>query len=312
MKIIAELCQNHNGDFEILKDMVCAAYESGADYVKIQTIFADMLAYRERFETGLEVKGVVKVIKRPFQDEYNRLTKLELSYEQQADFVEYCTKIGIKPLTTVFNRLSIQKIIEVGFKNIKIPSYDCGSIPLLEDVRPNFNNIFISTGATYDNEIEMAVNVLNRNNFSFLHCVTIYPTPLNQFHLSRMEYLRHFTNKVGWSDHSLVSRDGINGTLAAIYYGADIIERHFTILDADKTKDGPVSILPKHLKKLKYFSNLKKYEQKKYLKQKYPNFEQTLGQQSRKLSDAELLNRDYFRGRFANIYSNNKIIYNWE
>ena len=49
MEIIAELCQNHNGDFEILKDMVNAAHESGADYVKIQTIFPDMLAYREKF-----------------------------------------------------------------------------------------------------------------------------------------------------------------------------------------------------------------------------------------------------------------------
>jgi len=312
MEIIAELCQNHNGDFEILKDMVNAAHESGADYVKIQTIFPDMLAYREKFENGLEVDGIVKIIKRPYKDEYDRLKKLELSYKQHADFVDYCKKIGIKPLTTAFNRLSINKIIEAGFENIKIASYDCGSIPLLLDVKANFNNIIISTGATYDNEIENASIALNNSDFSLLHCVTIYPTPLNQFHLSRMQFLRQFSNKVGWSDHSLVSKDGIDGTMAAIYYGADIIERHFTILDADQTKDGPVSILPKHIKELKFFSNLKKDEQKKYLEQKLPDFKQTLGQESRKLSDTELLNRDYYRGRFANIYPNNKIIYNWE
>jgi len=312
MEIIAELCQNHNGDSKILKDMVNAAYESGADYVKIQTIFADMLAYREKFETGLEVDGIVKIIKRPYKDEYDRLKKLELSYEQQADFVDYCKKIGVKPLTTAFNRLSINKIVEAGFENIKIASYDCGAIPLLNDVKLKFSNIIVSTGATYDDEIKLAANVLGGCNFSFLHCVTIYPTPLNQFHLSRMQYLRQFVNKVGWSDHSLVNRDGIKGTLAAIYYGADIIERHFTILDADQTKDGPVSILPKHIKELKFFSNLKKDEQKKYLEQKLPDFKQTLGQESRKLSDTELLNRDYYRGRFANIYPNNKIIYNWE
>ena len=34
--IIAECCQNHNGDFNILKDMVHSAAEIGADYVKIQ------------------------------------------------------------------------------------------------------------------------------------------------------------------------------------------------------------------------------------------------------------------------------------
>ena len=35
-KIIAELCQNHNGDKNILEEMVSAAAENGADYAKIQ------------------------------------------------------------------------------------------------------------------------------------------------------------------------------------------------------------------------------------------------------------------------------------
>ena len=36
-KIIAELCQNHNGDMSILKEMVHAAKESGADLPKIKS-----------------------------------------------------------------------------------------------------------------------------------------------------------------------------------------------------------------------------------------------------------------------------------
>ena len=34
--IIAECCQNHNGDMKILEQMVYKAAESGADYVKIR------------------------------------------------------------------------------------------------------------------------------------------------------------------------------------------------------------------------------------------------------------------------------------
>ena len=37
-KLIAELCQNHNGEINILEEMVAAAAESGADYAKIQSI----------------------------------------------------------------------------------------------------------------------------------------------------------------------------------------------------------------------------------------------------------------------------------
>ena len=62
-----------------------------------------------------------------------------------------------------------------------------------------------------------------------------------------MEYLRRFTTEVGFSDHSLVSRDGLIGSKAALALGATSIERHFTVLSPEDTKDGPVSINPQNL-----------------------------------------------------------------
>ena len=258
MIIIAEFCQNHNGDFELLKKMLHSAKESGADYAKIQTIFADMLSFRERFETGIIKNGQEISIKRPYKDEYARLKKLELSMDRQAEFVKLCKSIDIKPLTTAFTRDSISLIKSAGFDEIKIASYDCSSVPLLKDVKESFNKIFVSTGATNDSEIEEASKILEGSDFSFLHCVSQYPTPLNEYHLSRIDYLKSLCKNVGWSDHSLVERDGILGTLASIYYGAKIIERHFTILPANETKDGPVSIGPNHIAELKSFSELSK------------------------------------------------------
>ena len=46
-QLIAELCQNHNGNFDILEEMVSAAAESGADYAKIQAISSDDLTFRD-------------------------------------------------------------------------------------------------------------------------------------------------------------------------------------------------------------------------------------------------------------------------
>ena len=74
-KLIAELCQNHNGEISILEEMVAAAAESGADYAKIQSIDSEELSFRERFEGGLKEGGKTKVIKRPFKNEYERLKK---------------------------------------------------------------------------------------------------------------------------------------------------------------------------------------------------------------------------------------------
>ena len=49
MKIIAELCQNHNGDINLVKDMVAQAKYNGADIVKIQSIKANSLTKREEY-----------------------------------------------------------------------------------------------------------------------------------------------------------------------------------------------------------------------------------------------------------------------
>jgi len=311
MKLIAEFCQNHNGDFGLLKEMIHSAKEAGCEYAKIQTIFANMLSKRDRFETGVVIDGVTKSIKRPYKLEYNRLKKLELSENQQTEFISICKKVGIKPLTTIFTKDSLKMIKDIGFDDIKIASYDCGSIPLLNLIKSEFNKIFISTGATFDNEIKDASECLKGNEFVFFHCVTKYPTALEDFNLNRMNFLKQYTDEVGWSDHSLVNRDGILGTCAAVYYGADWIERHFTILPADQTKDGPVSINMEQSKALVSFSKLSKSDQKLFLDEKFKNHNITLGKELRKLTDEELLNRDYYRGRFcSNSYDSS--IYNWE
>ncbi|OVE81651.1 general stress protein [bacterium K02(2017)] len=313
VKVIAEFCQNHNGDYKILKEMIHQAAQNGATYAKIQTIYAEDIAYRERFELGQEKDGLVKSIKRPYQAEYDRLKKLELTFEQEALFINDCKEVGLIPMTTCFTRGSVNRLAEMDWKAIKIASYDCASLPLIKDISNKFEEMIISTGATYDQEIEAAANLLKetQTKFSFLHCVTIYPTPLNELHLNRMLFLKQFSNNIGLSSHPLNEQDGVKADLAAIYLGAEYIERHFTILKPTESRDGPVSINSSNLKEIIDFSKLSKQDQKSYLTQNVPEFEIMLGQEKRELSHQELLNRDYYRGRFA-THVNDQVIYNWE
>ena len=309
-KIIAELCQNHNGDVNILKDMIWRAADSGASHVKIQTIFSEDLTLRERFEEGVTSNGVVKSIKRPYLPEFERLSKLDLGFDTHALFIDECSSAGVIPLTTVFNRSRLESIIELGFKEIKIASYDCASFPLINDLKNKFNHIYVSTGATHDSEIETTANILSDQNFSFLHCVTIYPTPVDKLNLNRIDYLRQFTDSVGFSDHTRPSQHGIDPDIVALWKGADVIERHFTILDSSQTKDGPVSINPEQLKNLVDYSKYNHDELSK-LVENISDYDKMLGSKTHSLSEEELLNRDYYRGRFASKI-NGKTIYNWE
>ena len=312
VNIIAECCQNHNGNKEILKKMIHTAAENGADYVKIQAIRSKDLSFRERFEKGeVDETGKVLVIQRPYEQELERLAKLDLSLEEELWFVNECKIAGVSPMTTVFNRTSVNEVKNMGYDAIKIASYDCASIPLLKDVKDNWNKIFVSTGATFDNEIQSAVDVLKGSDFELLHCVTIYPTPLDELHLNRIKFLQNITNKIGYSDHSKPSSTGLWASKIALAMGVSNIERHYTVLSENETKDGPVSITPSMLLELRNFADLDNSDQWSIIKNDFPNWEITLGNASRKLSHNELLNRDYYRGRFVNK-TNGKEFYNWK
>ena len=114
-KITAELCQNHNGDIKILEEMVHSAAESGADYAKIQSMHSSELTHRKRFDEGLIEGGKVKVIKRPYKAEYERLKKLDLEEKQHQLFLDFL-KLRLEFLMFQIIGLSIKKI----FVNIDI------------------------------------------------------------------------------------------------------------------------------------------------------------------------------------------------
>lgn len=314
VKFIAELCQNHLGRFDVIKRLVERCAEQGADIVKLQNIFAKDLAFRFEFEKGFKLNKKILCIKRPYKQEYNRLKKLEVSYKNLERFINICEINKVKPSITCFSRNRINELKNIGFKIIKVASYDCGSFQMIEELSKNFKNIIVSTGASYDDEIQKTALILKKNNvnFSFLHCVTVYPTPINLINLNRISYLKKFTNNVGFSDHSLADKKNDNLAIyLAIYFGAKIIERHVRFYDIDKTKDGKVSILPEDIFDIKEFCKLSKKNQIKFLKSKKINLEKIKGDSKRNLTHIELLNRNYYRGRFATI-KKNRTIFNWE
>jgi sialic acid synthase SpsE len=159
--LIAECCQNHNGNLDVLRRMIHSAAEAGADYVKIQALYSRDVTRRERFEEGVTAPdGSVEVIQRPYAAEVERLAGLDLSPDDEAWFVDECWRAGVAPMITVFTRGEVDRLGELGFEAVKIASYDCASPPLLADVARRWSRVFVSTGATLDDEIATAAAVL--------------------------------------------------------------------------------------------------------------------------------------------------------
>ncbi len=318
MKVIAELCQNHNGDPGLVHRMVDAAAEAGATHVKLQNIHARTVAFRPQFEQGLEVDGVTHCIRRPWRDEHDRLLGLELPAAVVEDFVVRVRDRGMVPMTTCFTRGEVAQVADQGFEAIKVASYDCASFPLLRELADRFDTMIVSTGATFDDEVVHAAQLLReRVDLTLLHAVTVYPTPLDELHLARLDWLATLAPTVGFSDHTLVARDGIVAAKAAVALGAEVVERHFTVLEPEATRDGPVSIDPDGLAELVAFGALERGEQLERLAAEGVDLELLRGSAHRPMGAAELLNRDYYRGRFMTPRASGsqratEMIANWE
>ena len=312
--MIAEICQNHNGDSGLIKEMVAAAKESGASFVKMQTIHSSQLTHRKRFDNGLIEGGKRKTIKRPYKDELDRLSTLDLSDKAVSAFMEACEDYKIQPMTTIFTRDVIRKTFSQGFKNIKLASFDCISTIMAEEIL-NFDPdlLIVSTGCSYKREIEEMSKILKLSrNHAFLHCISIYPTPLEDANLSRLNYLKSLVKSVGISDHSNYEENGLDILKWGVCQNIEFVERHFTILDKGSTKDGVVSLNPEQMKEAVKICKWNDSEKNDFKKQNKKNRDLIMGDSNRELSDVELLNRDYYQGRFASKDLNNNCIFNWD
>lgn len=315
-KIIVEICQNHKGDRAVLAEMIHAAKDAGADIVKGQIIFSEDVVPRERFEEGvLELNGVRKAMKRPYETERGRLAALDLAEDDYHFFVAEANRAGVTPMLTVFSRRRIPLFGRLPWKEklVKVASYDCGSFPMVRELARESDRLIVSTGASYDEEIAETASILRQEGkpYALLHCVTSYPNTLSMCNLARMEWLRQFAPEVGWSDHTLVERDGIQAAKVAFMLGADYVERHFTIFPAGETKDGPVSITPKMVRELAEFIRFPHEEQKSIVEREVPEWRLMIGYPTREMTHTEMLNRDYYRGRFAS-FVDGAWVNNWE
>lgn len=235
-KIIAEIGWNHQGDISLAKEMIVAASENGADFVKFQTWFEKDLKFGEWDNDGR--REIYK--------------KAQLTFEQHFELFEFSKKHNVIFFTSLFNRNYIDELSKISNEYLKIPSMEAHDFDLILKSADKFNNIFISTGALYEEELNNLVNLINEIKTSkivIFHCVSSYPTKAENINLKRIEYLKKIFPNVGYSGHY----PNIHDAVMALPFGISHIEKHFTIDNNLPGRDNLFSILPSQLKELKTY-----------------------------------------------------------
>lgn len=231
--IIAEAGVNHNGNFDMARQMIIEAKKAGADYVKFQTAVPELVisTFAPKAEYQKETTGagesqleMCKAIHLPLSD-YSRLKAI-------------CDEVGIGFMSTPFDLVSIDCLDALKMDYWKIPSGEITNLPYLRKIASKGGRVILSTGMSTLEEVSTAVEILvaggiAREDIILLHCTTQYPTPADAVNLRAMDALRAIgCGGVGYSDHTV----GITIPIAAAARGARVIEKHFTL---DRTLPGP-------------------------------------------------------------------------
>lgn len=308
--LIAEFCQNHNGSREILSRMIDSAVRARFTHGKIQGLYSHELTKRGQFEVP---NGAIF---RPHEKEMDRLKSLDLSEEDERWFVEECYAKGIIPMITIFTHDGVRRAKTAGFRSIKIASYDCASFPLLDRVAEFAEEIVVSTGATdWTSVVRTASKLrdfqLNGLRIGLLHARTIYPTKSSDVGLARMLSIESLGVRAGFSDHSLINEDGLLATKFAIFLGAHVVERHYTVLPRKDTKDGPVSIDEDQASNISNFASATRADRLKDLQDNIHRLGEYTSITNLEPTEVEKLNATYYRGRVATKY-NGTNVFAWE
>ncbi len=239
--IVAEIGNNHEGNFNRALKLIDAAVLSGADAVKFQTYKIENY-YSERFTEKKRFKRLKK-----FQFSYEQFRRLSI-YAKNKKIIFYSTPFDIES-AHFLNK--IQKLF-------KISSGDNNFFPLIRLINKFKKPTILSTGLTNLKEIKHVVNYFsgrkNKNNLGLLHCISKYPASNEDLNLKSISFLKKKFPyyEIGYSDHSL----SIDSCKVALSLGAFMIEKHFTLdKNTSNFHDHKISATPDELKNLVNFAN---------------------------------------------------------
>ena len=240
--IIAEIGLNHNGDLNIAKKLIDISAAAGCDAVKFQKRNPDVCVPEHQ-------KSVMR------DTPWGRMTYLEYKYkvefekEEYDEIDQYCKNKGISWSASPWDLDSLEFLNQYDIPFIKMPSAMITDTKLLKAACKTGKRIIISTGMSSETEVNGACTILklHSKDFAVLHCNSTYPAPLEELNLSCIKTLKEKYNcEVGYSGHEF----RLGTSVAAVYLGASIIERHVTLDRTMWGSDHMASVEPQGLFKL--------------------------------------------------------------
>lgn len=243
--LIAEAGVNHNGNRQMMSQLIYEAKKAGAECIKFQTFQAESIVTQNAPKAPYQIINTG-----PKESQYEMLKKLELSFEDHLYLIEECQKLQISFLSTPYSLEDIKLLEELNVPFYKVASAMLVEGYFLEALAKTQKPVILSTGMCTLEEVKEAVETFKKaggKQLILLQCTSNYPTPAQDAHLRVLQtFQKQFDLPVGFSDHC----ESHMPSVLSVAMGACVIEKHFTL---DKTLPGPdhcCSLTPEEFKQL--------------------------------------------------------------
>ncbi|MCH2140153.1 MAG: pseudaminic acid synthase [Phycisphaerales bacterium] len=243
--VVAELSGNHNGNFDRAIELADAAIDAGADAIKLQTYTPDTMTIKCDAPPFQIQKG--PWAGRNLHDLYEWA---HTPWEWHAPIFEHVRNRGCICFSTPFDVTSLELLEDLECPIYKIASFEILDLDLISAVASTGKPMVLSTGMSSHDEITEALQAARDGgcrSLVLLHCVSGYPTPVEEISVQSMGVLADsFGVPVGLSDHTLST---LVPTVATSL-GACFIEKHFTLRRSDGGPDAAFSLEPAEFSEL--------------------------------------------------------------
>lgn len=219
---IGEIGINHNGDIQIAKKLMDAAFACNWNCVKFQKRNPDICVPEKQ-------KGVMRETPWGTMTYLNYRYKVEFEKNEYDIIDAYCREKPLDWTASIWDTDSLEFIEKYQVPFIKIPSALITNPTLVRQAAETDIPLIISTGMSTLDEIDTAVNLITKhgsNNPIIMHTNSSYPTPTDELNLNLIPVLKkRYDCIIGYSGHEL----GLEPTVIAVALGAQVIERHITL-----------------------------------------------------------------------------------
>ena len=225
--VLAEVASAHGGEADRALRMLESAFKMGADGIKFQLFRSNLLVVRRH----------------PGRKDFDQI---ELSEKEWRKVLREAKASGLTVLVEPFDLPSLRLAQDESADGYKVHSTDMENPDFIRTVGAAGKPVMFATGGVPEDAVREALELAGAVPVGLLHGFQTFPTPIEEIRFRELaSWKERYRVPIGFLDHT----DGgsafaLVAPALAVSYGADLVEKHFTLDRSEKGFDYQSSLNP--------------------------------------------------------------------